>query len=82
MIAAAYLAMCSVDACDSAKRVGRHLEGYGPDAKRLPKRMFGTSWRLTPVALERAKAWRELHETRDNFTDVDLLVDIILKTAA
>lgn len=71
-----------LDARASARRVGRFLGGYGPEAKRLPQHTLDRLLPLTDVALARAQRWRELHETEDNFTDVDLLVRVIMRDVA
>lgn len=72
----------TLDARASARRLGNHLTGYGPDSKRLNTRMLSQLLPLTGLALKRAAEWRKTRETEDNFTDVDILVGAILRDIA
>ncbi len=70
----------TLDARESAKRVGLHLDGYGIGSKRLTKKMLGDLLPLTDKALGRAEEWRAGREAEDNFTDADMLVRAVLNS--
>lgn len=63
---------------DSADYVGHYLSGYSSANKRLNEKQCELLLTNTAQALENAAAWREHHESEDNFTDVDLLVRSVM----
>ncbi|MDM8301040.1 RloB family protein [Collinsella tanakaei] len=70
------------DVQTSANHLGKYLPGYSSKSKRLDACAMDKLLSLTDTALANARRWRATNQNEDNFTDVDVLVDVIRKYVA